>query len=518
MEIIYNKKTELVVASTSSNVSASTYSPAVLHRMFPDCHQDLECVSVDLPQSMKVIGATICLEGDVAYKLTMGDKILFEMTEEKLREILDKKTKVNKKKLLSSFPLVCTNGSVTTFLDTLERLPQTLPEIKESLSDGSYLNKPVIPVGWWGSFTDAGGYACMNRELITRLHNHHIVPYVKIYKTHAQVEPNVKALIQKYSNLRPRSRDHQYVYAFTPMPHDHHRGKRIFFTMMETFTLHQDFTQHCNRFSDEVWVPSRANMELFKRGGVKKKIRVVPLGIDETIYLNPRSEHMPLDGLKSLFGRPPEKGVANFKFLSLFQWNIRKGYDALIKSFVNSFDDKDDVCLVITTQNTQELVFKDLECNLPRSNHLPQVLLYNDIIPAVKMPGFYRNFDCYVHMSRGEGFSLTQIEAAACGVPVISTYHSGMTEYLHEGNSFTIECKETELAKPNLANVCYFYQGQWFWKVGQNEIDMASAYMKWVVENYTDAAEKANLFRKEIEEKYTWKEAASRVAKCLGAP
>lgn len=152
---------------------------------------------------------------------------------------------------------------------------------------------------------------------------------------------------------------------------------------------------------------------------------------------------------------------------------------------------------------------------MPRGTNLPQVVLYNRIIPTVDMPGFYRNFDCYIHMSRGEGFSLTQIEAAACGLPVISNFNSGMTEYLTDDNSYKIECDEVEKSCGRLSSICLYYQDQYLWKVGEKQIEQAILHMRHVVDDYDEALCRARVMYNDVVDKYTWDKTAQRAAAVL---
>jgi glycosyltransferase involved in cell wall biosynthesis len=458
----------------------------------------------------------VSFKSDIPFKITRDDTVVFEMSDDDIEKRIRSAQESKRELSISRFPCKFSKGSVSAFLDRLSHLPQTAPDVSASIKDGTYLDEKASKVGWWGSFSDAGGYANMNREIVRRLHNHHIIPYVRMYPTISQIDPPLLELLNQYADLTPKNGSHPFVYAYTPMPHEYHGGKRIFFTMMETASLHQVFVDHCNRFSDEVWVPSVANKELFERGGVNKKIKVVPLGIDEILYFNSGDRKKEVTGFKSLFGKPVENGLGSFKFLTVIQWNFRKGFDALLQSFVRAFDGSDDVCLVIATQHSYETVINDLKPFLLRGNNLPQIVLYNHILPTVDMPGFYRNFDCYIHMSRGEGFSLTQIEAGACGLPVISNFHSGMTEYLTEENSFPIECKELEKCCDKLASICFFYQNQYLWKVGEKQIQQAVDYMRYVVSNYDEALKKAALMRSQIVTDYTWEKTARRVARQLG--
>jgi len=56
------------------------------------------------------------------------------------------------------------------------------------------------------------------------------------------------------------------------------------------------------------------------------------------------------------------------------------------------------------------------------------------------MPGFYNGIDVYLCASSSEGFSLSVLEAAACGRPIISTNVGGCEELIRNGeNGFLVE-------------------------------------------------------------------------------
>ncbi len=509
MYIVYNKENKIV----SSLLSNNTIEQKNLKQMFSSddfCFVELTC----FPEE-SVIGGIVEKKDEVVFKIIKNNKTLFELDEKTLSKKIDASRKEKIKSKLEKFPCNIEKISIDSFLERISSIPQTEPNIRNDLLTGEYFDNSCYQVGWWGCFTDAGGYANMNREITKRLHNYNVIPYVRVYKTIPQVEQSSLELIELFSKLSPKNNDHPFVYAYTPMPHSLHNGKRIFFTMMETYDLHNVFSMHCNKYSDEVWVPSQSNKEIFINNGVKKNIKVTPLGIDEAMYFG-ESNNKKLDlKFTGIYGKDPSEGVNGFKFLSVIQWNFRKGYDALIKSFVNAFDDKDDVCLVITTQYPLELVRNDLNEFLPRENNLPQVLLYNDVIKTNDMPNYYKNFNCYIHLSRGEGFSLTQIEAAACGLPVISCNNSGMTEYLTDENSFRVECPDVEKCPKRLESICYFYQNRYLWKLGKKQVEQAVDYMRYVFDDYGSALKKADVFYNIVKNKYTWKNATKRIAELL---
>jgi len=61
-------------------------------------------------------------------------------------------------------------------------------------------------------------------------------------------------------------------------------------------------------------------------------------------------------------------------------------------------------------------------------------------VPLEEMPDFYKQLSCYICASSSEGFSLSVLEAASCGVPVISTRVGGCTELIDDlENGFLVD-------------------------------------------------------------------------------
>jgi len=517
MIVVYDKKDRRVITSLAVNTLLDDDSMFdLVAKMFPDTHTRLGSVQIN-GFSGDPVNCDVELVDGMVFSISRDGQDLYRVDPAELKRIAEQKRAEEREGLVRSMPFKRNSALEEILFRRFPKMRQTLPDTAESIADNSYFKRRIEAVGWWGSFLDAGGYANMNREIVQRLHNHNIIPYISPYPTPPQVDPETQKILKTYAHLKPKSHDHPYVYAFTPMPHDRHPGKRIFFTMMETASLHPDFAQYCNTYCDEVWVPSKQNRELFESNGVVKPIKVIPLGIDELLYFPEKDLKggFPLEDCVGLFGSDPMEGIGRFKFLSVIQWNMRKGYDAMIKAYINAFDDSDDVCLVIATQYPEELVSSTLWPFLPRRDHLPQVVLYNRIIPIQMMPRIYDSCDCYLHMSRGEGFSLTQIEAAARGLPVISCCHSGITEYLNSDNGFPIECLESEPCDPRLAQISYFYQNQMLWKVGPQQVDQAVDYMHYVHENYDKALEKAAVLHELARTEYNWRRTTERVVEAL---
>lgn len=67
---------------------------------------------------------------------------------------------------------------------------------------------------------------------------------------------------------------------------------------------------------------------------------------------------------------------------------------------------------------------------------------HQSYVPMNEMPVFYQKLSCYLCASKSEGFSLSVLEAAACGIPIISTKVSGCVRLIEHGvNGFLVNEK-----------------------------------------------------------------------------
>jgi glycosyltransferase involved in cell wall biosynthesis len=250
----------------------------------------------------------------------------------------------------------------------------------------------------------------------------------------------------------------------------------------------------------------------------------MPLGIDELLYGNATGElgFVPNPTpFVDLLGPTAGKGIRKFKFLSLFGWSYRKGPDILIRSFVEEFDANDDVALIIVARHSGSpgpehvnIIRREAMdyARMVRGSNYPQVVLYPHVIPEQQMPSTYRMGHAFIQTSRGEGFSLPQIEASACGLPVISCNNTGMSEYLDETNAYLVKTDKTEVCNQSMHWITTYYHGQLFPKLGRDQIGQARKHMRFVMENYEQAKKKGKRLRDLVFDKYTWDHASRRVA------
>ena len=211
-------------------------------------------------------------------------------------------------------------------------------------------------------------------------------------------------------------------------------------TMEETDGLSSDWPAACNRF-DRVWVPSAFNFETFERSGVDpRKLTIVPGAID-TDFWTP--------GWGGIEIGPPQ----TFRFLSIFDWMARKGWDVLLRAFARAFTIADPVSL---TLKTTDLVARATgrasdpvnevnafwQSEFParvRDGTLPKVHVICDRATEYDLAKLYGVHDCFVLPSRAEGWGRAHFEAMACALPTIGTRWGGSLAFMTDENSYLVD-------------------------------------------------------------------------------
>ena len=126
--------------------------------------------------------------------------------------------------------------------------------------------------------------------------------------------------------------------AITPCPPPRARV-RIGRTMFETDSIPADWVARCNGL-DEVWVPTSFHVDTFAAAGVlRSKLAVLGEPVDTEQFDPAKHTPMPLPSLHPAVAAAAEAGTtdapsssdAPFRFLSVFKWEERKGWDILLR-------------------------------------------------------------------------------------------------------------------------------------------------------------------------------------------
>lgn len=188
---------------------------------------------------------------------------------------------------------------------------------------------------------------------------------------------------------------------------------RIAYSMLESTKIPSQWTKILNSSFDAVVVPDQFLVEVYKNSGVKIPIFVLPIGmyLDE-YFAMPKSDslHVP------------------FVFGTTVSCDERKNYNLLIRAFAEEFGNSNEVVLRLNSRAKSD-AFHNLIQQLGVSN----IILTDSPLNKSAFLDFMRSFDCFVNISKGEGFSLCPREALALGIPCIITKNTAQITICDSG-------------------------------------------------------------------------------------
>jgi len=198
---------------------------------------------------------------------------------------------------------------------------------------------------------------------------------------------------------------------------------RIAYSMLEFTRIPPEWALKLNLYYDMVVVPDPFLVEAYQKSGVRIPIFVLPLGLN-------------LQG----FLQQPLKTKRNptMVFANLSSALDRKNQLTLIRAFAKVLGNAPDACLQINYRGgdstTKKELLKEIEVQNCSNIYLTEFSLRGDAYAKL-----FQTIDCYVSLSKGEGFSIQPREAMALGIPVIATDNTGQTTVCQSGLVFAVE-------------------------------------------------------------------------------
>lgn len=308
-------------------------------------------------------------------------------------------------------------------------LDQTIEAPNNGSNRNRVTSRAPVPLLWHGPLLDPSGYADEARQFVLGLaeagEEFALAP-ARWGEEEAGVSPELQELVNCRSVPLETPCElfvsHTLPALQAPSPQARINIAR---TMFETDRLPDEWVARLNRM-DRVWVPTEFNRETFLRSGVEaERLAVVPAALEAEPFLHP--------------GEPwPLPGAERFRFLSVFDWTLHKGWDVLLEAFAQEFGDDPEVGLVVKTWSTNGYSFAAireqadalLQERLGRSlAEFPNIHLWQEHLPVADLPRLYAAVNAFVLPTRGEGWCRPLMEAMATGLPTVATAWSGLTAF-----------------------------------------------------------------------------------------
>ncbi|OWK39664.1 glycosyltransferase [Fimbriiglobus ruber] len=249
-------------------------------------------------------------------------------------------------------------------------------------------------------------------------------------------------------------------------------------TMWETDRFDPHWVSELNK-SGLVIVPSQWQAGCFRADGITAPIAVAPLGFDPLVY-------HPVGG----FPEVCTFGTAG----ALTAGGVRKNAQRVIDLFRRAFPTEADVRLRVKISHGSPGV---------ETYDDPRVDVIRAALPMAELADWYRSLTAYVNASCGEGFGLHLIEAMACGRPLVTPCHTGLTAFFDPSIGYAVDYTLVPVRNE-------IYTGHW----AEPSDDSLAAQMRRV---YADRAEVERLGAASAARAkgFTWKAAGRQVVAAL---
>lgn len=262
--------------------------------------------------------------------------------------------------------------------------------------------------------------------------------------------------------------------------------------IVETDRCNPAWVEACNKM-DRVIVPSNFCKQVLENSAkLTGDVRVVHESFPDEV--NTLTEGLLLDEVKT-----PTNFLVVGQLTGMRPEIDRKNIFCTVKWFCEEFKERKDVSLVIksnlgTNCSIQRNQLNNIFTNLVREvrkGQYPKVHILNGEMTGEEIVSLYKSkkITALVTLTKGEGFGLPILEAAACGLPVICTDWSGHMDFMRLGKHIGIEYDIMEIPESRVDGSIFMKGAKWaqpreddFKKRIRKFVDSQSAPKQWALE------------------------------------
>ena len=292
--------------------------------------------------------------------------------------------------------------------------------------------------------------------------------------------------------------------SFVSMPiQDHFQGTNIQWVVFES-TRVPPTVMSTMLTADQVWVPSGWGRDVLIANGADPELcHVVPEGVDSNQF--------------HTYAARQDSPV--LRYLITGKYEIRKSIIETVFAWHQEFGNDPGVELTIKTDHFVNREHKHNEITQwIQQQGISNIRVVWGALPADQLVDLYRQADIFVLPTKGEGWGLPLIEAAAAGLPIITTMHSAHTEFLQHIQSSVIPV-EFDMVPVACPEYQYFYPspdnnwGEW----AQPRVDSIRQALQTAQQNYTTLRAQARINSTVIRNQFSWAQSVEAALQRLQA-
>ncbi|MFA0812839.1 glycosyltransferase [Microbulbifer epialgicus] len=201
----------------------------------------------------------------------------------------------------------------------------------------------------------------------------------------------------------------------------------------------------------------------------------------------------------------PEIRDEEFVFYTINTWTERKAISDTVKAYLRTFSYSDPVCLLIKTTEI-DFTVSEFEKKVSDTiseiiSRFPQpakiILVTGDNLDDSQILNIHRRGDCYISLTRTEGWGMGAFDAATYEKPVIITGHGGHTDYLPKDLAYLVDYT---LIPVEYHEKSFLYSRDQKW--AQPDLSHAVDLMREIFENRKDLNDKKSKLKSFIVDKF----------------